>query len=327
MAEYKYTEYRKGESAGERRLRDNDAKAFAEFQFNKPEPNQPQRGTQEFNEMNKIPTGSWRMTPDSIARLAESKRRAEIERAAKDDPAIKRMQIKAQLDASTFEMQYTQKQKLDIARFKRAQSDIEVNQDFSDQEKASVRRALDLKLMGITPSELPKTNPWPKGQSIGDSYPKYGGVARRNKDGIEEILYRPDQMPDWQKREHEVKMETEKGKVATEKRKHVFELMTKGLYGGGEGLEETRRKVDFHEATRIVDTMYGDREEWWNRAEDQGFEVADEDRDLPEQVGYSKTYIQNMIKQFGSFDNLPPEAQDAYRQAIEVLREHQGTGK
>ena len=237
-----------------------------------------------------------------------------------------KLRIKAEFDANMFEKQYTMKQKLDISRFQRAKNDIDANQDFSDTEKTSVRRALDLKLMGIMPSELPKTNPWPKGQSIGDSYPKYGGVARRNKDGIEEILYRPDQMPDWQKREHEIKLQAAKDSRESEKRSHVMDLLSKGAYAGTDELGKAKfEKLDLHAARRVVDTIYGDREEWWNRAEDQGFEVADEDRDLPEQVGYSKTYIQNMIKQFGSFDNLPPEAQDAYRQAIEVLREYQNS--
>lgn len=101
---------------------------------------------------------------------------------------------KAQFDAANFEKRYTAKQKVEIARFTKAKQDLINNPAFSEQEKVTASRSLDMKIMGITPDYLPKMSQYPDGQGIGDSWEEHGGIVRRNEKGVKEIMFRPDQM-------------------------------------------------------------------------------------------------------------------------------------
>jgi len=265
---------------------------------------------------------SERQTPGYIQRLNEQ---ADLRMKLKE---------KAEFDAANFEKQYTMKQKLDIAKWNRIKQDIDMNPSYTEQEREAIKRAADLQIMGIKPSELPKTTPWEKGKGIGESWKAAdGSLLGRDPDGRLRLIQRWDQGPDAQSMKEEqdslkaqAKLQVE---LEKEKRKGVFDLMTKGMYDGIDEFGKPKmRRVNAKEARQIIDQLYGEQQQqqggadWAQQAEKAGMKVQNEDRDLPPEVGYAKTYIQNMREMYGSFDKLPPEAKDAYRAALDAVRQY-----
>ena len=258
--------------------------------------------------------------PEYVKRLNE---RADLRMKLKE---------KAEYDAATFEKQYTVKQKLEIAKWNRIKQDIDRNPSFSDREREAVKRAADFEIMGIKPSELPKTTPWPKGKGIGDAWKDAdGSLLGRDPDGRLRLIQRWDQGPDHQSMKEEQDSLKAQAKLQVdlekEKRKGVFDLMSKGMFDGVDEFGKPKmRRVDAREARTIVEQLYSEQQQggegWAQQAEKAGMKVQDEDRKLPPDVGYAKTYIQNMREMYGSFDKLPPEAKDAYRAALDAVREY-----
>ena len=244
----------------------------------------------------------------------------------------KEIQQKAEFDAANFEKQYTIKQRLDIAKWSRIKQDIDMNPNFSEQEREAVKRAADLEIMGIKPSELPKTTPWEKGKGIGESWKDAdGSLIGRDPDGRLRLIQRWDQGPDAQSMKEQQDSVKAQAKLQVdlekEKRKGVFELMSKGIFDGVDEFGKPKmRRVDAREARTIVDQLYSEQQQggegWAQQAEKAGMTVQDADRSLPPNVGYAKTYVQNMRGMYGEFKNFPPEAKDAYREAIDIIREY-----
>jgi hypothetical protein len=253
------------------------------------------------------------------------RRRTGLEQQASEQ----RIKEKAAMDAATFEKRYTAKQKLEIARIKGAKQSVMNSPNWNDKEKQAAIRALELQELGIEPSDLPKTTPWPKGEGVGEPHPKYGGIVTRDPDGSQRILFRPDQMPAWQENEMKIKTQQEQGKIAAEKRKLVAELMIKGVATGEidkATLTEKVKKFSIDEARKFVEDLYGEGKQkpgWAQQAEEAGMRVSEKDYELPETIGYAKTFVENVKGEYGSFAKMPPELQDKYRQALDAIREYQ----
>jgi hypothetical protein len=99
------------------------------------------------------------------------------------DPKVKAVQEKAQFDAGQFEKRYTNKQKAEISAGEKADQDLESNPNFSAEEKAAGHQMWAQKKLAITPSYLPKLQPFKDGQKIGDSWVDDGVHKTRDADG------------------------------------------------------------------------------------------------------------------------------------------------
>lgn len=99
------------------------------------------------------------------------------------------IKAKAEFDAENFEKRYTAKQKAEISQLKKAQQDLANNPNFSDEEKLAASRGVDLKLMGITPSDLPKLSPYPTGRGPGDIWDAPGvGKVSLDRNGTIKVV-------------------------------------------------------------------------------------------------------------------------------------------
>ena len=99
------------------------------------------------------------------------------------DPKVKAVQEKAQFDAGQFEKRYTNKQKQEISAGEKADQELENNPNFSAEEKAAGHQAWAQKKLSITPSYLPKLQPYKDGQKIGDTWTEDGVHKTRDADG------------------------------------------------------------------------------------------------------------------------------------------------
>jgi hypothetical protein len=107
-------------------------------------------------------------------RIAESNQQARLEQ----------IQAKAEFDAANFEKRYTAKQKSEISRLSAMEVELDSNPNFSDQEKIAAKRAIQMKKMGIQPTDLPRLSPYPDGQGVGDVWKHpTGGTVTRLPDG------------------------------------------------------------------------------------------------------------------------------------------------
>jgi hypothetical protein len=149
-----------------------------------------------------------RLKEEVYARMREDYLRQRLGVPTEQERAI---QEKAAFDAANFEKRYTAQQKAKISQLKQAQNDLQNNPNFSENEKIAASKAIDLQIMGVQPSDLPKLSPYPDGQGTPDIWDAGNGVIVGGRDDNG----RPVQF-DWgktaagQKATHEAEIEKEK---------------------------------------------------------------------------------------------------------------------
>ena len=113
--------------------------------------------------------------------------RAELEQIyAQRQARVQEIRAKAKFDAENFEKRYTTRQKAEIAKWNKAQQDIDNNSDYSEAEKKQIKSKIDMLKLGIKPVDLPKLSPHPRGQDVGDAWTdqQTGDGRYRDKDGV-----------------------------------------------------------------------------------------------------------------------------------------------
>ena len=166
---------------------------------------------------------------------------------------VQQAQELAKINESTFEKRYTFKDKQQIAKLRQAQSDLQKNPNFDDDQKVAVNRAIEMKISGILPKDLPKLQPFSKGKGIGDEWVEDGVQKTRNAEGTVVRLATPDKtlsgMREKQKVDHENKIMDTRFKLAAENINH-------GLKGeDGNPLEPKYHSIE--DINKMMDNAHG----------------------------------------------------------------------
>ena len=172
-------------------------------------------------EMPEDPLTFWR----SHHNLPGYDRQAEIN--SEQQAKIAEIREKAKFDAQNFEKRYTTRQKSQIAKINSAKSNwaqMFHRGEISKSDFIAGNRGMDFEILGIKPSDLPKLQPYDKGQGIGDSWRDNvsGATITRRADGGAHVLIRPDQTIEGKHADAKLKMDNDQLK---EKLKHSTELM------------------------------------------------------------------------------------------------------
>lgn len=176
----------------------------------------------------------------------EDERVAIIQSQAK----LQQVQQKAQFDAANFEKRYTAKQKAEISKLSAIDAEIDSNPNFTESEKIAAHRAVQMKKLGIVPSDLPRLSPFPQGQGVGDTWNVDGvGMVTRIPDGGIKIIqgWKDSAQAQSAKDAHEI--EKQQLKLQAEREKKISDYVIK--YATEDVVEgETVRK---HTAQEVRD--------------------------------------------------------------------------
>jgi hypothetical protein len=189
------------------------------------------------------------------------------DRHAQQQARIEEIRAKAQFDAQNFEKRYTEKQKADIAKWNKAQIDIDNNPNYSDDEKRQIKSKIDLMKLGIKPSDLPKLSPYPKGQGVGDVWTDKGtgAVVTMRKPGETHVLVRPDQTAAYKAGEAKYKMDNDHLKNTAKHQSEMMKLREKFAIEESEGTginagKKTKRVRSADEIDKIMRGISGEKE-------------------------------------------------------------------
>lgn len=244
----------------------------------------------------------------------------------------------AKMQAQNVEYKYTTAQRIEDAKFARAEQMIQSSDSFTPEEKQIALQRLQIARAGIRqPTEIlgdPNKAKFPEGKGIGETWTENGGVVRRDENGVPQILFRPDQMPEYlqQKQENELKIKQQEweNKLAIEKQKAQLErekllaekrieLLTEEIVTDS----GTRRRTP-QEVSDIMEAAFGEEQKrnetpWWDDLKQKGYMVEEEDLQYPQSVGGSRAFLRTMERVHGSFENIPDELKPAVESAARVV--------
>ncbi len=263
------------------------------------------------------------------------------------------MQQAAKLKASQFEYQFTAQQRQRIARNNEARQRIR-SSDFSDVEKTTMLRAIDMDDFGIEPGLVPadpNKQTFPEGRSPGEEFQdKSGNSYMVGADGTPKMTLRWDQTKEANEKSHVQEMELKQLEQAQDardrddKRRATIEATrariatTQTTFTDKDGNEVKR----FPDAAEVFHTLLkAHPAETWPRGEGPGAEaqqqqapqppqvelepllmdtkVSEEDSDLPPVVGRAQAYVRKMKNKINKGEGLFPDELKAFRQANEIL--------
>ena len=172
----------------------------------------------------------------------ESARRQEAEQD------LRMEEKKAQLKEQGFDYEFTARQRQRIAQFNNAEQEIDSNPDFSEEEKLSMKRHLDLQRAGMAPkiSPVDASQPqFPKGQDTFQSWENTsGGISTRKANG-EEV-----ELTEFAKTERGIERAAQT-KQLEERAKWRRELMTEQVSGFSESGRPTKEVRSVAEITKF----------------------------------------------------------------------------
>ncbi len=210
----------------------------------------------------------------------------------------KRMQIKAEFDASQMELRYTSKQKAEIERFRMAPQLARKSGIFNKKELDQIDRNSMMGILDITPEQMFKATPWAKGEGVGDVFDKNGAKVSRKIDGETwQVDHRKTEAG--QAAEHELKatQDAAKLKADIDKERRAFErdLYTKEVVSV-DGLTKRSRTPD-----EIQQIMRG-----YGR-----FKELEEARNL----------VSEFREQFSSIDEIPQDMRQQFFDAVDLIED------
>lgn len=256
--------------------------------------------------------------------------------------------------AQQTEYTYTTKQRIEDAKFARAEQAIKTNPRFSQPERDEALRRLAVARAGIRePVEIlgdPNKPKYPEGKEPGQVWAgaqdggwTQGYFTTDPKTGTAKLLVRPDQTPEYQQQKAQVELETKKLELQAKREEKIADLRSKLLSDetrivGPDGKAIYRRRTP-EEVDEIVSTSFGierqvqpkqaeqGEQPWWQRVAQAGFSVEESDISLPEEVGGSVAFIRTMNARYGDFDNVPDKLKKAYMEAARVVRAYSAQRK
>jgi hypothetical protein len=167
--------------------------------------------------------------------------------------AIQKMQEQQKLLEDTFEKRFTFKQKAQISQLRQSQNELKNNPNFSDEEKAAINRDIELKISGVTPSDLVKLQPYTKGKEIGSVWDEGGYKLSRDANGKVFKVDKNQKSP----ADYQAELEHDHAKKTLDWReKATTEDLNKGRKSAdGSSLEPKYRTID--EVNKMMDTVHG----------------------------------------------------------------------
>ena len=232
----------------------------------------------------------------------------------KRDELRMKLQEKAKFDAEMFEKQYTQKQKMDIAKGRRLMGAIDQYPDWDEAGKDAAKEAIFKKyILGVIPTELPRTSSHPRGQGVGDFWDQNGVTVSRKLNG-ETWQVDERKTARGQASEHELKATQEAAKLQTdlakEKRKAAFDLMSKGVFNGVDEIGRPKmRMVDANEARSTVDQLYNEQQQ----------DQQQQRKILPSEVKRAKAVVKRYRDRYKSIDEIPEGMRQQFFSAVDLL--------
>lgn len=244
------------------------------------------------------------------------------------DRTLRMKQEDAKLQAQQWEYQYTAQQRQEIAKYNNARQTIQNSPNWSAEEKAVALKQIDLAQANIKPSMMPRdpSKPvYPEGQGVGQIWKgDDGSLVSREPDGTIKLIQRWDQGPEAVKLNAEAERQKAELEAQAKREEELFglrvKLATEAIEEtGADGLARKRYRTP-GEVDAAMEAVTGERLPWWKRRENAGLQVADMDKDLPEQVGYAQAALRTMNAQYGR--NIPSEQRTAYAQLVSVLHQY-----
>lgn len=240
-------------------------------------------------------------------KLAEWNQRQQQKKAIQG--RIQEIHAKAKFDAENFEKRYTTKQKAEIAKYKKLESDVQSRapwtKAFSEGELQSIMKSGKLHELGIVAGDLPKLSPHPKGQDIGDAWTdKDGEKFTREADGNRRhIPY---------EKTRDGAYHTELGKIHQHQLDHQDKVDQAIRIFRAKNLHEDIMKEGVKTGTRMRSKDELDRmtQAWMGTESKPDTKQIQSDQDL----------ISKTMQRYGAFSHIPVELQKQLIQAGGRLR-------
>jgi len=249
-----------------------------------------------------------------------------------------------------WEARYTGRQRAEIARLNEGKQLIIRSPNFSEAEKVSASKMIDMQIAGISPSSIPKDeqqkqmDAWAaEGKGIGQEWvDEWGNVKTREADGTIKT-----QVPFEKTRDGiQVKLQAEREKYLGEQRLKLLSETIESTDLAGRTTKSLRytpvkveamlerafpeyREQQIRKDMERVAAQQVQQEvaqeaagPWWQQAQQQGLDVQQQDLDLPEEVAQAQAFIRTVNQRYPG--GVPGGMKDlgfAYRQAVQVLRQ------
>ena len=183
------------------------------------------------------------------------------------------MEQKSQLEMEGFEYEYSAKQRMKIAQLNNAKQEIQNSENFSQEEKLSATRHLELQLGNMAPTASPVDPNKPSyagtEKDVGLTWPnETGGISTRNPDG--KVV----ELTEYSKTEKGIER-TAQIKQKEERQKRVWELLAEEIkyIDPKDGQEKTERRKPaavfkiLKEEQEVMDMLENHEQEKLNAAE------------------------------------------------------------
>ena len=248
---------------------------------------------------------------------------------------ITEMQEQARVDASQMEYKFDTEQRREFAKMNRARQFVIDNEQFSDADKASALRQIDLQQAQIQPSMMPRdpnAPQYPEGQGPQDSWvdPESGAIMGLDRSGNRRMLVPYDKTRKGIDEERQYEAAAADLELQAKRQDKLLDmrrdLMTEPIIEG-EGDDKTMRTRTPEEVDKIMQGVVGiaqptqqaAQKPWWEDAEAGGMKVTESDRQLPDEVGFAQAFIRDMSGKPGGYDALTDDEKKAWDNAKGVL--------
>jgi 3-dehydroquinate dehydratase len=238
--------------------------------------------------------------------------------------------------AQDVEYKYTTQQRIEDAKYARAEKVIRNSDRFTPEEKKIALERIGIMRAGIRePTEVlgdpnkPKYEPGKEPGKVwaaaADGGWSQGYYSTDPKTGLPKLMVRPDQTPEYlqqeaefKRREKELEYQQKRDELIAEYRIDLFKEDITSYDSKG---NETTRKRTPEEVDKIIESALGvkpqqkQEQHWAERLRSNGFNVQPGDLELGEEVGGSVAFLRT----FGDAENAPPQMRAAAIQAAEVV--------
>ena len=263
------------------------------------------------------------------------------------------LRMKSEAEDKRQKMVLSAKQEQHNANIENSMKELQKSDLFSSSEKMLGMRDLEMDKFGIDEGTIPNKAPeWPKLQDEnGNNIPRGEGNVYRHpqsgalvrdvlKDGqmVVEVVQRHDQGPEAAKRKTDAdaaaRIADAQAKQQERNDQMTMKLLTEPVKGTGpEGRPiETRRKPE--EVRELMEDyleLTGQLKKppkpvsipWQEDVKSRGYEVTEEDKQLPEETGRAVSFLRTLKKHYGSWDKIPAIMRGEAERAKEVLERNQ----
>jgi hypothetical protein len=243
--------------------------------------------------------------------------------------AMQEIREKAAFDAQNFEKRYTVQQKAVIARAQQLKADIHSGAEWTKSweagDLAAMDKDADLQIFGVKPVDLPKLQPFPHGQGIGDVWvdPVNQGSVTRAPDGSVKTVgpyakskAGTEQARKWAEQDRNFKVRSQAGLQLMKEK----DVKGNALYTPKQIQEHLDAMFGPSDGSQTSPQQQAPPSQWWEHAQQGGMHVTEQDKQLPQKIGFAQSYIRTMTNQYGSVAAMPLAVRRQYLEAVSVLQ-------